>query len=209
MARTKTKRRKTGAGERQLAWGGVYSQGKRRRDYVIVAAAAIVVAAGAALFWWRAAGDERAFLDLAAQGRPALVRVQSFRSEGRVHLNPNQPVEYPGRFPTSGDHYLIRAEPGFYDQPQPPAHLVHAAEHGNIVIYYDEPGDEVIATLRGWTRLYGGRWDGLVATHMPGLGATVVLTAWTKRMTLQSFDAAAAAAFIDAYRGRGPENSVR
>lgn len=209
MARTKTRRRKTATGERHLAWGGVYSQGKRRRDYVIVAAAAIVVAAGAALYWWRAEGVERAFLELAAQGQPTLVRVQSFSSDGREHLNPNEPVEYPGRFPTSGDHYLIWVEPGFYDQPQPPAHVVHAAEHGNVVIYYDRPGDAALATLRGWTRLYDGQWDGVVVTPMPELGTTVVLTAWTKRMTLQSFDPAAAAAFIDAYRGRGPEHSVR
>ena len=93
MARTKTKRRKTATGGRHLAWGGVYSQGKRRRDYVIVAAATIVVAAGAALYWWRAAGVERAFLELAAQGRPALTRVQSFDSERPQHLNPNEPVE--------------------------------------------------------------------------------------------------------------------
>ncbi len=209
MARVKTKRRKTAAGGRQLAWGGVYSQGKRRRDYVIVAAAVIVVAAGAALYWWRAAGTERAFLELAGQGRPALTRVQTFDSASPRHLNPNEPVEYPGRFPTSGDHYPTRVEPGFYSQEQIPAELVHAAEHGNAVIYYDEPGDEVIATLRGWARLYGGIWDGVVVTPMPGLGATVVLTAWTKRLTLQSFDPAAAAAFIDAFRGRGPENPVR
>lgn len=209
MGRTTAKRRKSGSGGRQLAWGGVYSQGKRRRDYVIVGAAIIVVAVGAALYWWRAAGVERAFLALAQEGRPALVRVQTFDSDGRGHLAQNEPVEFPGRFPTSGSHYSVWVDAGFYDTPQPPAHLVHAAEHGNIVIYYDQPGDEAIATLRGWASLYGGQWDGVVVTAMPGLGATVVTTAWTKRMTLDQFDAAAGAAFIDAFRGRGPENSVR
>ena len=36
-----------------------------------------------------------------------------------------------------------------------------------------------------------------------------VLTAWTKTLRLSSFDAALAAAFVDAYRGRGPEHPVR
>ena len=35
------------------------------------------------------------------------------------------------------------------------------------------------------------------------------MTAWRKRLRLKTFDASAAAAFIDAYRGRGPENPVR
>lgn len=209
MGRTTAKRRKSTGGGRQLAWGGVYSQGKRRRDYVLVAAAIIVVAVGAGLYWWRAAGVERAFLALAEQGRPALSRVQSFDSDGREHLRRNEPAEFPGRFPTSGNHYSVWTDAGFYDTPQAPELLVHAAEHGNVVIYYDQLGDEAMATLRGWASLYGGQWDGVVVAPMPGLDATVVVTAWTKRMTLDPFDAAAAAAFIDAYRGRGPENAVR
>jgi hypothetical protein len=35
------------------------------------------------------------------------------------------------------------------------------------------------------------------------------LTAWTKKLSLVQFDEAAAAAFIDAFRGRGLENPVR
>jgi hypothetical protein len=37
----------------------------------------------------------------------------------------------------------------------------------------------------------------------------VVLTAWRKILKLDSFEPAAAAAFIDTYRGRGPEKRVR
>ncbi len=44
---------------------------------------------------------------------------------------------------------------------------------------------------------------------MDGLGSDLVLTAWTKRLRLASFDAPLAAAFVDAYRGRGPEHPVR
>lgn len=209
MAKSRSKRRKGASGGRQIAWGGIYAQGKRRRDYVIVAAAVIVVAVGGGLYWWRLASTERAFLALADEGRAVLSQAQSFRSEGRAHLDANEPIEYPGRFPTSGRHYAKAVEPGFYDEVQNPAHLVHAAEHGNVVIYYDQPGEEVVATLRGWARLYGGRWDGLVVTPMPGLDETVVLVAWNRRLTLDRLDPAAAATFIDVFRGRGPENRVR
>lgn len=39
--------------------------------------------------------------------------------------------------------------------------------------------------------------------------AVILLTAWTKMLRLAKFDAASAAAFIDRFRGRGPEHPVR
>ena len=106
-------------------------------------------------------------------------------------------------------HHRVETKPDFYDVPQPASQLVHAVEHGHIVIYYERPGADALETLANWTALYDGNWDGVVATSMPGLGKKVVLTAWAKRLSLSRFDAAAAAAFIDEYRGRGPENLVR
>jgi hypothetical protein len=44
---------------------------------------------------------------------------------------------------------------------------------------------------------------------MSGLGEQVVLTAWTKRLMQKKFDIASAAAFIEKFRGRGPENPIR
>jgi len=41
------------------------------------------------------------------------------------------------------------------------------------------------------------------------LNNQIVLTAWRKRLKLDAFDTKIAAAFIDAYRGRGPERQVR
>jgi hypothetical protein len=43
----------------------------------------------------------------------------------------------------------------------------------------------------------------------PGLDDAIVLTAWRRRLRLSQFDRSAAAAFIDAFRGRGPERQVR
>ena len=78
-----------------------------------------------------------------------------------------------------------------------------------IVIYIGRPRDEDMAAMTDWAKRWDGRWDGIVITPDPGLGRRVVLTAWQRRLALDSFDPAATAAFIDAYRGRGPENAVR
>jgi hypothetical protein len=71
------------------------------------------------------------------------------------------------------------------------------------------PTPDALADLKDWAALYTGTWDGVVLTPMERLGEEVVLNAWTKTLRLKSFDPALAAAFIDRYRGRGPENPVR
>ncbi len=63
--------------------------------------------------------------------------------------------------------------------------------------------------LKDWASLFSGNWSGVVAVPSSGLGKAVVLTAWRKILKLDAFEPAAAAAFVDAYRGRGPENKVR
>ena len=82
-------------------------------------------------------------------------------------------------------------------------------EHGHIVIYIDRPNAEGVRLLTLWANMYRGMWDGLVVVPRANLGTGVILTAWTKMLRLPDFDPAAAAAFIDQFRGRGPENPVR
>ena len=131
-----------------------------------------------------------------------------FRS-GQRHLNYGESFSYSHAYPTSGPHAPQPTPPGYYTEVQPPVGLVHAVEHGSIVIYYGEPTPETVARLKDWTGLYRGVWDGVVATPRPGLGQGVMMTAWRKRLQPKTFDAKSAAAFIDAFRGRGPENPVR
>ena len=72
-----------------------------------------------------------------------------------------------------------------------------------------QPGDVVTQRLRVLTGEHTGQWDGIVAVPSPALGEGIVLTAWQKRLALPRYDEEKAAAFIDAFRGRGPENAVR
>lgn len=182
--------------------------GDRRWRYALAIAVAIAVAFGM-YAWWSSTGVERAFLVRATEGEAMLMEVESTPSDGQAHLPPGQPHDYQDRFPTSGPHDPRWTPPGVKGVRQPPTQLVHALEHGNIVVYYDAPGTEPMEMLEAWADLYDGMWSGLIVTPMSGLGEAVVLTAWTKRLHLDRFDSAATAAFIDAYRGRGPENRVR
>lgn len=102
-----------------------------------------------------------------------------------------------------------RVPPSYYDRPQLSGNLVHALEHGNVVIYYDRPSSEVLQRLESWANRFQDHWAGLIVTPMPGIGEQIILTAWTKELRLAKFDAPSAAAFIDRFRGRGPEHPVR
>jgi hypothetical protein len=181
---------------------------KRRGPRAAIAIAAI---AAGGIAWWvvGATGSEPVFLALAANGQSALGAVRNIPYEGTGHLGPGQSARYRSDPPTSGKHDTRWTMPGFYDAPQIPAQVVHALEHGNVVVYYDRPDPETRATLESWAGLFRGQWSGLAMMPRAGLGQTVMLTAWRRSLTLKEFDAAAAAAFIDRFRGRGPEHPVR
>ncbi len=213
MPTSKKRKPKTGnSANKGVSYGANIGQTNRgtNRLAFIVAAVAIL---GSGYYWWsgkQSADQLEANLgSLAQEGQVALENVRSTPNQGNGHLGVGAVKNYVEPFPTSGDHAASGVKAGFYDREMPKINLVHSIEHGNIVIYYDTPGDAAMDTLKSWTSRYSGAWDGVVATRSPGLGDVVVLTAWTKLLRLEGFDEAAAAAFLDTYRGRGPENQVR
>ncbi len=137
---------------------------------------------------------------------PAYEAIEREPSQGNQHVD--GPVAYGTPFPTSGPHATTPLAAGFYEEESNREPLVHALEHGYIVIYYDEPGDGVLTILRGWADSYQGPWDGVIAVRHNGLGERIVLTAWGRRLQLDKLDPRAAL-FLDAFRGRGPERQVR
>ena len=179
------------------------------RTYLIVGVVAVILVGYGGYSWWQSQQSGRAFSALSQQGRDGLSRVETPPSQGGGHLGLGQSKTYDAHFPTSGRHAPSPIAPGYYERELPSIGLVHSLEHGHIVIYYEDPGAAATQRLKGWASQFGGSWDGVLATRSPGLGEAVVLTAWTKVLRLEKFDAAAAAAFIDAYRGRGPERPVR
>ena len=228
MARSKSrrKRKKTaprarsarGAKSASIAWGAAAGEAKtaaaasRRKSppwRPILGLAAVAAVAAAAWWWWDTRQAAADFETLAARGAAILDKVETMRNDGGGHVPQGRAVPYASDPPTSGPHWPTPTGAGFYGNRQRPESLVHALEHGHIVIYYETPEAETLETIRRWTGLYRGVWDGVVATPKPGLNSEIVMTAWRRVLRLDPFDAGGAAAFIDRYRGRGPENPVR
>ncbi|AEB12916.1 DUF3105 domain-containing protein [Marinithermus hydrothermalis] len=203
MAKSK---RREGSGKRRVP-----DRARRRSPWgVLLVTAAVLGVAWGGWSWWQGRQVAAEFATLVRQGQAALAQVEDLPSYGQRHAPTGSRIQYPDEFPTSGSHWPSSVEPGFYTRERRPEALVHSLEHGHVVIYYDAPGEDALRLLRAWADLYAGEpWAGVVVVRKPELGKAVVLTAWTKRLRLESFDPAAAAAFIDAYRGRGPENPVR
>ncbi len=208
MPKSRTRKKAKSHGGAKLDWGGPAAKGSWRLN-MMLALIAVVAVAGGGFYWWQLFQTSNTFMTLAHDGQAALGRIQTMPNRGGGHLSPGQDHSYRVPFPTSGIHARTPTQPGFYDKAQPPTGLIHALEHGHIVIYYDRPGADAIAMLEDWTSLYTGDWDGVIATPSPGLGQAVVLTAWNKKLELERFAPATSAAFIDSLRGRGPENPVR
>jgi len=175
-----------------------------------IVAGLVVLGAGWGIWsWWQGRQVGSQFDSLVAQGQAALSRVQAQTDYGRSHANPDQALSYATDPPTSGTHWPLWTNAGFYTRPEPKEKLMHSLEHGNVVVYYDKPGQEALTQLRSWAQQFNGQWDGLIVVPKAGIGPTIELTAWNKLLRLDSWDAPSAAAFVDAYRGRGPENQVR
>jgi hypothetical protein len=146
---------------------------------------------------------------LIEEGQPRLGDVETQPSLGNDHVSAGTQVAQDQDFPLSGPHASKPMVSGFYTEPQPKGELLHALEHGQVVVYYDEPGFKGLSMLKRWSKDRANDWTGLIAVPHEGLGDGLVLTAWRRRLDLPAFDEAALAAFIDAYSGRGPENPVR
>ena len=134
-------------------------------------------------------------------------QIEELSDNGRQHVTTK--VDYGEDFPASGNHAPSPMLPGFYEDLIIMEALVHSLEHGHIVIFYDDPGADVLTQIRNWTIRYQGYWDGVLAVPHDGLGSEIVMSAWTRRLRMAEFSADGAWIFIDDFRGRGPENSVR
>ena len=208
MPKSRIRKKSTKGKTRTLDWGAGSAKGSALINLVLAGVALAAVVAGG-LYFWQLRQASSGFDSLIAAGQPELDRVETTTDHGAGHLEPGQGHSYGVAFPTSGIHDRVPISPGFYTDPQRATQLVHSVEHGHIVIYYEDPGAEARDTIEAWTALFGGHWDGVVAVPASGLGKAVVLTAWRKILTLDNFEPAAAAAFVDTYRGRGPEKRVR
>ncbi|MBI2874264.1 MAG: DUF3105 domain-containing protein [Firmicutes bacterium] len=176
--------------------------------------ALFLLAAGAAVIGftvWPDAGPAENPLAENPGKRSSEIPGESFPDEGSEHIDIPQKVTYQTDPPTSGPHYSGVVRPGFHTETALPELLVHNLEHGNIVIYYDPEGasEETLKSLRELADRYRGTFDGVVVVPHTDPQNPIILTAWRHMLRLPAWDPKQVDAFIDAYRGRGPEKKVR
>lgn len=137
--------------------------------------------------------------------------VEEMPDQGRDHVAEGTTVEYESDPPTSGPHYPSWAPTGIHREVIRDEYLVHNLEHGQVVIFYHptEISDDSARKITELTEEFDGQWDAVLAVPRPDMDVELTLTAWTYKMELDSFDEELIDAFVDAYRGRGPENPVR
>ena len=129
---------------------------------------------------------------------------ETFPSLGQIHVNPGDlHPDYNSNPPTSGWHYLLPAQSGIYDKEFPDEELIHNLEHGQIWISYrpDLPKDQIDA-LAKIAMSYGSK---MIMTPRAKDDSPIAIAAWTHLLKLTSVDEKQIRAFIDAYRGYGPE----
>jgi hypothetical protein len=133
--------------------------------------------------------------------------------EGSSHFSEEDKGEYKTNPPTSGDHFAAPNEAGSgatadgaYLTKPPESRLVHAMEHGRVVIRYspDLPEDQQLA-LKG---VFDEDPDGIIMVPDKDLDGQVAVSAWTNAVTCDTYDPLVLDVvrnFRDTFRGNGPE----
>ena len=182
----------------------------RRMSRARLAAAAGVAAAIAAVALFAfGRTTENSSADLRAKAQAAGAELVDYDWNFGINDHREGRVRYPTNPPTNGPHANTWAQDGSYAnlQPPPTEQVVHAQEHGRVVIQY-RPGTpkSQIAQLE---RLFAEDSDHVLLlenrTNMP---CPVAATAWGHAILCKDASAMtldALRAFRDAYRDKGPE----
>jgi hypothetical protein len=132
--------------------------------------------------------------------------------EGAGHVTVCAPTSYNSKPPASGNHYPTWAVFRAYDQPVPWGYLVHAMEHGAVVIAYNCPegcaadvqaAKEVMAAAPAKPNCPRAP---VILTPDPTLDVRFAAAAWNHVLRASCFDRQAFGDFIAERRDMGPEN---
>jgi Protein of unknown function (DUF3105) len=155
--------------------------------------------------------------DLAKAAKAANCTMRRFKATSRAHTTDvRQRVKYGSNPPTSGEHYQFPADDGAYSKAPPDVTLVHAQEHGRVILWF-RPSlpKETRADLKAlFDKEQGYQMLLVPRQNMP---YHVAESAWGRdpipngtgylmgcsSVSDATFDALRA--FIDEHRGNGPE----
>lgn len=160
------------------------------------------------------------------EGGACTAVVAQHPDEGATHVDCLPVPTYRTNPPSSGNHYMIWADFKTYDTPVPWGHLVHALEHGAIVIVYNcpdgcpdevaraqamidalpyplDPADVDVADGFACVAPTKGR---IILAPDPKLDVRWAASAWTWTLRSQCFDEDTFSAFARAHYAQGREN---
>ena len=131
--------------------------------------------------------------------RTSVILGEDFPIASREHIPDGQKaLDYNSDPPTSGQHYDVPAEAGFYNEAPADETLVHNLEHGHVVIYYNcelisveecEPLKQQIKNSMSEAGLVREtRTIKLVAVPRPGMPNLITYTSWGRLYRADAFD---------------------
>jgi hypothetical protein len=144
-------------------------------------------------------------------GSQCTATIQNHADEGAMHVTCTTPTSYGSSPPSSGNHYPKWAAFQTYTSPVPWGNLVHAMEHGAVVIVYNCPEgcatevaqaqafiDATVDPLCGAARR-------MILAPDPTLDVRWAAAAWTWTLRAECFEEAAFRMFVEQHLGNGLE----
>ena len=146
-------------------------------------------------------------LSLEEAARRAGCKLENPKNEGAEHVDTQ--VTYKSNPPTSGNHNPIPADDGaYYDDPPPKENLVHALEHGRVIVQFKPNAPE---SLKGNLYALFEEDDShmILTPNETNMPYEVAATAWDHLIGCPGMNDDvynALRAFKYRYRDKGPEN---
>lgn len=146
-------------------------------------------------------------LNVTAPPPAQLASVETFPDMGTDHIGFGvSPPEYNADPPTSGPHLDTPAPCGIYRQPVPDGSTLHSMEHGAVVVHYDPSIESARrAQIEDIARSIAGE---LIVAPRPDMEDELVLTAWTKRLAMDTIDENVIRSFAAQFANRSPEGAA-
>lgn len=151
---------------------------------------------------------------------------QVIPSEGRGHLPEGTPLTFKHYPPSSGNHYPVAANVGFYTDTFADGYWVHSLEHGNVVVLYNCSATSDCNTLKSQVQdfvlnspTHGCDKPRLLGVpYSKGMSTPISMLAWSGplndaqsandsiQLDLAQFDKARMLNFYKRYENHGPED---
>ncbi len=185
---------------RQAKATALAAQRKKEQRETLVKRIGMVLLAGA-LIWFlflRTAGPTE------FNGHPVEELSQAGLGQ---HLPPEteaNTVEYESSPPVSGQHFAQQPVCGTFASPIANEAQVHALEHGAVGVQFQATVDpEQVDQLEEIAKSYDDR---VFSGPYPMMDTPIAVTSWGRLMELDTVDETAIRAYIEEFRGKGPED---